>query len=298
MTNALRKAQIMSCKLMKIQINKSFDNAQKLAQELLINNINKLGNYINEHYISVLQIRLIKPIPDYDTDFDILEEQEEEPDSDFEDLLEESDSDSSSSDSSFSSSSESDFGGEISIADPENEVTHIMVVDVETTGGAGPLIQVAYNIYDSDFKCVKKFDCLINENIGRVDWFKKYTLEQIVEDGRTPRDAFKEIKVDIAKCSHVVGHNIGFDMGILIKYFKKLSMVHHTPIRICTMQLSKHLCNLKNVNGGVKAPKLAELYYYCFNCDPDTTKTHTADYDIEITFDVFQHLHNIKCIKM
>ena len=279
LNDKLRKAQIISCKLMKLQITNSFVKTQKIMQQLLIDKINKQSNDINIRYISILKIRLINPIPEYDTDFDILEEsdQESEYDSDF-DVLDEIDD-------------ETYFDDKISIK-------NIMVVDVETTGGAGPLIQIAYNIYDSNFNCIKKFDCLINENIGRVDWFKKYTLEQIVNDGRSPSDAFSEIKIDMSKCSHVVGHNIGFDMGILIKYFKKLSMVHHTPISICTMQSSKYLCNLKNINGGIKAPKLSELYYYCFNCEPDITKTHTANYDIEITFEVFRYLYDIKCIEL
>lgn len=107
----------------------------------------------------------------------------------------------------------------IPICSDEEDIKNIMIVDVETTGGYGPLIQIAYNIYDSKFNCIKRFDCLINENIGRVDWFKKYTIHEIRKNGRKPRDAFTEIGNDLATCSHVVGHNLVFDMNMLDIYF-------------------------------------------------------------------------------
>jgi hypothetical protein len=197
----------------------------------------------------------------------------------------------------FDSDSDSDFIAEICLDEVENEITNMMVIDVETAK-TGELIQIAYNIYNSDFECIKQFDCLINENNGKIDFYEKYTLMEIMENGRSPRDAFKEIKIDIKSCSHVIGHNIAFDIGKIDKYFKKLSMVYHRPINICTMQQSKKLCNLKNIKGGLKPPKLSELFLHCFNCDPDTTKTHTADYDIEITFMCFHHLYKTKAIKM
>ena len=74
--------------------------------------------------------------------------------------------------------------------------TNIMVIDVETAK-TGELIQIAYNIYDEEFNTIKEFDSLLNEYIGKVDFYEKYSLDQIMCEGRDPEDVFREIKIDI-----------------------------------------------------------------------------------------------------
>ena len=168
--------------------------------------------------------------------------------------------------------------------------TNIMVIDVETAK-TGELIQIAYNIYDEEFNVIKQFDSLINEYNGKIDFYEKYSLDEIMCDGRDVYDVFYEIQDDMEICSHVVGHNISFDMGKIHKYFTKLEISYIKPISICTMAKSKQTLNLKNKRGHIKPPKLSELFVYCFGHEPDNSKTHTADYDIEITFMCFYKLY-------
>lgn len=195
------------------------------------------------------------------------------------------------------SDSDDDFSGELIITEEKTDIRNIMVIDVETAK-TGELIQIAYNIYDSNFNIIKEYDCLIDEGIGKIDFYEKYTLNDIYEKGLDPRDVFQEIKQDIKECSHVIGHNIAFDMGKIDKYFEKLNISYKRPKSICTMHNTKKLCKLKNKKGHPKPPKLCELYFYCFGTEPDDTKTHTANYDIEITFLCFYHLYKNKKLKL
>lgn len=195
----------------------------------------------------------------------------------------------------------------IAIADPGfegdinlNELVerrNLMCVDVETSR-YGKLIQVAYNIYNSEFKIIKSYDTLIDDGVNEVDFFEKYTIDEIMLCGVSSREAFAIIKKDIDKCSHVVGHNISYDMRKLDEYFEKLRIPYNKPERICTMRTSVNFCKLPSKGKVHKVPKLSELYKVCFNKEPDNTKTHTANYDIEITWDCFKHLYEKKIIKL
>lgn len=166
-----------------------------------------------------------------------------------------------------------------------------MVLDIETAR-TGEIIQIAYNMYDGDFRKIKYFNKIINEGIGKVDFYGKITQDIIEKHGSDPIDVLLEVIFDLQICDVVIGHNISFDMSRIYRYCDKYCInIDKKPKQICTMYLSKHLCCLKNVKGSVKTPKLSELYMYCFGCLPDETKTHSANYDVDITFLCFYHLY-------
>lgn len=195
-----------------------------------------------------------------------------------------------------SDSIDSGYTGDIDL-DNLVEKRNYMVVDVETSFNRN-LIQIAYNIYDNKHRLIKEFDTLIDDGIGEVDYYKKYTIEDIMLEGMSSREAFQIVKNDINGCSHVIGHNIAFDMGVIDRYFKKLKIPYDRPESICTMRLATNYCKLKGKGKSYKVPKLSELYVKCFNREPDNTKTHTADYDIHITYLCFRHLLQNNIIKM
>ena len=93
-------------------------------------------------------------------------------------------------------------------------------------------------------------------------------------------------------------HNIKFDTDKLVKYFTKLKINYKMPKPICTMRLSKDRLGLINSKGWAKFPKLSELYTYYYGEEPDQTKTHTADYDIHLTFLCFKAIHSDNLIKI
>jgi len=178
----------------------------------------------------------------------------------------------------------------------------LLVVDTETAV-TGEIIQIAYNIYEyykktNYYKCIGKYDSLINEKISKVDFYRKFTLRDIRNKGKDPVDVFNLFSDHISKCDYIIGHNISFDTGKIIKYLKKYSIPYTMPIQLCTMKISRDRVGLLNIRGWAKYPKLSELYKYYYNEDPDITKTHTADYDIYLTFKCFTALCLDNLIKL
>ena len=166
-----------------------------------------------------------------------------------------------------------------------------IVLDTETPGfGCNNLIQLAYIVYDAEFNQIKSVNHLINENIGKRDFFKKSTVAHIKKEGKHPKEVFDELSRDFAGVSHVICHNSTFDIKLLELYYKKLGMPNVIPKIICTMKTTRDYCGLKNKAGKSKAAKLEELYTKCFGSGPDTELTHDALYDVKITFECFRYL--------
>jgi DNA polymerase III epsilon subunit-like protein len=178
----------------------------------------------------------------------------------------------------------------------------LIVLDTETAT-SGEVIQLAYNIYlyypeINYFVCVSKYDWLIDEKINKVDFYGKFTLRDIRTKGEDPHYVFSILSVHLEDIDYIVGHNIKFDTDKLVKYFTKLKINYKMPTPICTMRASKDHVGLTNSKGWAKFPKLCELYEYYYGTVPDQTKTHTADYDIHLTFLCFQALHTNKFVKI
>jgi DNA polymerase III epsilon subunit-like protein len=178
----------------------------------------------------------------------------------------------------------------------------IMVLDTETAG-SGEVIQVAYNIYSyypeiKYFCCDSKYDWIIDEKINKVDFYGKFTLNYIKTKGEDPDYVFGILSVHLESCDYIIGHNISFDIDKIVKYFTKLKINYKLPKSVCTMKSSKERVGLKNIKGWLKYPKLSELYTFYYGEQPDQTKTHTADYDIHLTFLCFKALHSDNLVKL
>lgn len=89
-----------------------------------------------------------------------------------------------------------------------------------------------------------------------------------------------------------VGHNIGFDCNVIDKEYERLGWENplHGRERICTMSSPEvvSFCNLPKVTGGLKFPKLGELYRKLF--DKDFANAHDALADIQATMDCYASL--------
>lgn len=165
-----------------------------------------------------------------------------------------------------------------------------IVIDIETAK-TGEIIQIAYNVYDKNYDKIKSFNKLINEGIEKVDFFGKFTLPFIESYGHDPIDVLLEVANDLEMCKLVIGHNIAFDMSRIYKYFEKYGiLLNDKPKHICTMHSTKYICCVKNKRGTYKQPKLSELYMHCFGTPIDDEKAHSANYDVEITFQCYYYL--------
>jgi DNA polymerase III alpha subunit (gram-positive type) len=172
--------------------------------------------------------------------------------------------------------------------------TNIIVLDLETDG-TNYIIQCAYNIYDKNLNKIKTENILINENIGRTDYYNKISLEDIEKNGIEPKEFLDKLIKDLKTCNHIVGHNIDFDLKYIQSYCYKFRVSLHQLNKLDTMKSSNRLVDAKNKNGGRKMPKLCELYQFLFDKEM-SDEAHTANYDVDITFECFKKLVEMEII--
>jgi DNA polymerase III epsilon subunit-like protein len=91
----------------------------------------------------------------------------------------------------------------------------------------------------------------------------------------------------------LVGHNISFDIRILRKEFERLGWedATHGKEILCTQHSSTDLCDIPRRGGGLKAPRLAELYRRLFDCDFE--EAHTAMADTQAMMKCFWELRRL-----
>lgn len=92
------------------------------------------------------------------------------------------------------------------------------------------------------------------------------------------------------QCDAWVAHNLEFDIGVIMNavlWDLRVQFPKTNPKKMCTMLLSKHICQIPG-NYGYKAPKLKELYFYAFRRYPDDDSLHNSLYDVRILTDIIK----------
>jgi DNA polymerase III epsilon subunit-like protein len=103
-------------------------------------------------------------------------------------------------------------------------------------------------------------------------------------------DAYiKEFLAYMSKADCIIGHNLSYDMSMLMGEAKRLG-VNFDFRRLKTFCTMKHTANVEGLHIGGKYPKLAELYRFLFNEDFDNA--HDAMADIQATKRCFLELYN------
>jgi len=164
-------------------------------------------------------------------------------------------------------------------------MTKTLFIDTETTGlpktkGWGKyyepsltsyydesrVIEVAYIIYDNDKTICKSISTIIrpngfvitNSNIHGI------STDDANEYGTELMEVLKEFETDLSDVTTIVGHNIDFDINIMLSecyraneigIARKLESIN----KKCTMRVGKAYMNSE------KYPKLVELYRFLFN---------------------------------
>lgn len=98
---------------------------------------------------------------------------------------------------------------------------------------------------------------------------------------------------DLKQCDYIVGHNISYDVNIILAEMKRqqidyatINKMLHIP-QLCTMKLSVNLCHILAYRG-FKYPTLQELYKKLFG--KTFEDAHNANADIKATYDCFWKL--------
>jgi DNA polymerase III epsilon subunit-like protein len=204
----------------------------------------------------------------------------------------------------------------------------ILVFDTETTGlpetkiinpdtlNLWPnIVQLSYIVYDvSKNRILNVVDSIVklaDDNIISEETTKIHgiTNEMSREEGLEIEILITEMFSYLKKVDLIVGHNISFDINILMVellrliYLKKDKMIQSDLIRYkhylhfitnaknvcCTMKLAKDLCQIKAIsklgNEYLKFPKLIELHEKLFVEKPKNL--HNSLNDIMVTLRCF-----------
>jgi DNA polymerase III epsilon subunit-like protein len=177
-----------------------------------------------------------------------------------------------------------------------------LLFDTETTGlPAGSdtihMVQLAWELYDDNQEKRAAADFIIRPEgfviPNEVAKIHGITQARAMTEGRPLENVLSLFASIVYLPVRLVGHNINFDVKILLKEYERLGWTAETTLfgskeRLCTMESSINLCAIPRKIGGFKTPKLAELYHHLFN--KDFADAHNARADIAATAECFWEL--------
>lgn len=120
------------------------------------------------------------------------------------------------------------------------------------------------------------------------------TPEYVEANGCPPQDVLRDFMVDVERVvqsgGRLVAHNIAFDVGVLEHAGAEFTEAMHAAC-LCTMKHANIVahCSQKNARGGVKWPKLVEMYTTLFQQAPQET-LHDAMGDTRVLTRCFHEL--------
>lgn len=189
----------------------------------------------------------------------------------------------------------------------------LLVFDTETTGlpriripammepnNWPHIVSISWVILDSETDKIEKQRSYI---VKPINWV--IPADSIAIHGITQEQALKEGK-ELSKVigeflaesyDMLVAHNLEFDLNVLynaIIWDLELPFKSLNKKFICTMELSRNICNLKSLFGKPKAPKLSELYEYAFKKSPLKESLHNSMYDVLVLVEVIQHCDELR----
>lgn len=95
----------------------------------------------------------------------------------------------------------------------------------------------------------------------------------------------------------LVAHNMEFDYNVLdnaIRWDLKMAFTEIKKPKFCSMELSRDICNLKNLFGKPKSPKLKELYHTAFGSNPQEDQLHNSFYDTMLLVKIIQEFEPLR----
>jgi DNA polymerase III epsilon subunit-like protein len=178
----------------------------------------------------------------------------------------------------------------IHIQDNDINVDNYMFVDTETTGTSvieADIVQLAYQIYDKNFKKIKEVirNVIPERAIISEGAYKIHGIDhnKLLKTGEKFKDVFLDFLKDIQSVKYVIGHNVKFDINMIENCLKKYNFENNKPftdkIIEDTGSIGKPICNLKDIRGNIKMPKLEEMYNILFN--KKIVNAHNALADVD-----------------
>ena len=181
----------------------------------------------------------------------------------------------------------------------------LLIFDTETTGlprlkipaNIEPnnwphIVSISWVILDSDTNQIEKRRSYI---IRPINWtipeesveIHGITSEKALQDGVQLSSVVGEFLAE--QYDVLVAHNLEFDYNVLcnaIIWDLELPFKEFRKKKMCTMELSRNICNLKTLFGKPKSPKLSELYEHVFKKKPSSVDLHNSIYDVQILTEI------------
>jgi DNA polymerase III epsilon subunit-like protein len=174
------------------------------------------------------------------------------------------------------------------------------------------ITQLAWKLYNKDFKLVKSFNSLIIPDGWKIPSEEELiqqgaknprffiennmSTERCLNEGRELKGVLINLIKEINDANFLIAHNIGFDAPVLACEIYRLGLeVKNKPVKICTMKTTTDILQLPG-QFGFKYPTLTELHRYLFN--EDFSGAHDAQNDVEICAKCFFELLKKNYIKL
>ncbi len=174
-----------------------------------------------------------------------------------------------------------DIPNNVQISSGSSEITRIFKSDNDV---------IEKNITDNE---TGKLITPDTENIFILDRIKSKTPDKVIEIS----NALREFTEDIKTCDYIVGHNIDFDIKMVLAELKRLNMNSEfdeflsSDNFVCTMMKMINVCKItaltKFGKKYFKFPKLKEAYKTLFHYEPSGPALHNAIIDVVVCLRVF-----------
>lgn len=197
-----------------------------------------------------------------------------------------------------------------------NEYTNnrYIVIDTETTGLPQSMSFGVYPEYTDleKYKNARMIQiCWAIYNNNKLEELQNYIIKpqgfeitnshihgitnKMAQKGDTCKDVLEKLCLSLNKVKHVVGHNIKFDINIILSELYRNKMYN----TITKLQEKKTVCTMMSsislkVDGLLKVPKLINLYKFLFG--KEFQNQHNAKYDVLATGEIFHELMKRKLV--
>lgn len=167
-------------------------------------------------------------------------------------------------------------------------VDDYVLVDIETTGLSpvyDEIIEIGA-IKVKDNKLAEQYNQLIKIDKSLSPFITNLTgiTDEMLKGGKLPQTVLEEF-VNFVGDNVIIGHNVNFDLGFLCNKCKKYLNYNLTNDYIDTLYLARRLVP-DSIN--YKLGTLAKLFNISYE------GAHRGLKDVEITYEVYNHLRNLK----
>jgi DNA polymerase III epsilon subunit-like protein len=166
--------------------------------------------------------------------------------------------------------------------------TNIIILDTETSELNGDIIQLAYIIVDKDYNIIKQVDRYVKNRVSSLDSFliHNINIDTLRTNGIEFYDIIKEFVIDLETINILVGHNINYDLRVLINNIRKFNIQIVSDdkqiFNIFKNFIIHDTCTLSNKKS------LSNLYFDFFNKEIDNA--HNAINDVIATFECYKYI--------